>query len=61
MDKSVIGLITGEVPAPPPTGNDVLIDSDILLDSDGKIRMQYAVSDPDPILGIGHKKQWVLL
>ena len=29
--KSVVGLSTGEVPAPPANGND------ILLDSDGKI------------------------
>ena len=40
--KSVICLSTGEVPAPPETGND------ILLGSDGKIQMQYVVSDPDP-------------
>ena len=40
--KSVIDLSAGEVPVPTATG-DV-----ILLDSDGKIRMQYVVSDHDP-------------
>ena len=40
--KSVIEISTGEVPTPPETGND------ILLDSDGKNWMQYVVSDPDP-------------
>ena len=49
--KSVIGLSTGEVPAPPETGNDILIDSDILLDSYVKIRMHYVVSGPDPDVG----------
>ena len=51
--KSVIELRTGEVPAPSVTGNDILLESDILLDSDGKVRMQYAVSDPDPDVGNG--------
>ena len=49
----MIDLSTGEVPAPPETGNDILIYSDILLDSDGKIRMQYVVSDPEPNVGDG--------
>ena len=40
--KAVIEISTGEVPTPPETGND------ILLDSDGKKWMQYVVSDPDP-------------
>ena len=47
----MIDLSTGEVPSPPATGNDIPLDSDILLDSDGKIRMQYVVSDPDPDVG----------
>ena len=49
----MIDLSTGEVPAPPATGNNILLDSDILRDSDGKIRMQYVVSDPDPDVGVG--------
>ena len=40
--KSVIYLIIGELLVPSLTGKDML------LDSDGKIRMQYVVSDPDP-------------
>ena len=40
--KSVIGLSTGELPAPIATGNDILMDSYV------KIRMQYVVSYPDP-------------
>ena len=51
--KSVIDLITGQVPAPPETGNDIILDSDILLDIDGKIWMQYVVSDLDPYDGYG--------
>ena len=38
----MIGLSTVEMPVPPAIWND------ILLYSDGKIRMQYVVSDPDP-------------
>ena len=34
---------------PPSTGND------ILLDSDGKNRMQYAISDPGPDVGDGKR------
>ena len=48
--KSVIDLTTGEVPALPETGND------IILDSDGKIRMQYLLSDPDPDIGYGTRE-----
>ena len=51
--KTVIEIITGEVPVAPATGNDILIDNFILLYSDGKIRMQYDVSDPDPDDGYG--------
>ena len=40
--KAGIDLSTGEVQAQPEKWND------IILDSDGKIRMQYVVSDPDP-------------
>ena len=43
----MIGLNIGEVPAPPATGND------IILDSDGNIWMHYVVSDPDPDIGYG--------
>ena len=43
----MIDLSAGEVPAPPATANA------ILLDSDGKIWMQYVVSDPDPDVGDG--------
>ena len=43
----MIDLSTGEVPAPTATGNTTLIYSD------GKIRMQYVVSDPDPDVGDG--------
>ena len=43
----MIVLSTGEVPAPPATGYD------ILLDSDGKIWRQYVVSDPGPDVGGG--------
>ena len=45
--KSVIDLSTGEVPALPETGND------IILDSDGKIRTQYVLSKTDPNFGDG--------
>ena len=51
--KSVIDLCTGEVPAVSANGNDIILDSDLLLDSDGKIRMQYVVSDPDTDVGDG--------
>ena len=51
--KSVIGLSTREVPAPSENGNNILLNSDILLESDGKIRMQYVVSDPEPNVGDG--------
>ena len=51
--KSVIDLSTGAVPAPPETGNAILLDSDILTYSDNKIRIQYVVSDPDPDVGDG--------
>ena len=47
----MIGIITGEVPAPPVTGNYILIYSDILLGSDGQNWMQNVVSDPDPDVG----------
>ena len=40
-------LSTGELPVPSETGND------ILLDSYGKNRMQYVVSDIDPDVGDG--------
>ena len=33
---------------PPATGNDILLDSDILLESNEKKWMHYVVSDPDP-------------
>ena len=45
--KSVIDISTGQVPEPPANGND------ILLDSDGKIQIQYVVSDPDLDVGDG--------
>ena len=32
---------------PPATGNDILLDSDILLESNEKRWMHYVVSDPD--------------
>ena len=32
---------------PPATGNDILLDSDILLESNEKKWMHYIVSDPD--------------
>ena len=37
----------------PATGNDILLDSDIILDSNGKIRMHYVVSYPEPDVGNG--------
>ena len=37
------------MPEPPETGND------ILLDSDGKIWMQFVVSDPEPDIGDGKR------
>ena len=43
----MVDLSTGEVPAPSEIGND------ILLYSDGKIRMQNVVSDPEPDAGDG--------
>ena len=43
----MIDLITGELMALPGAGDD------ILLYSDGKIWMQYVVSDPDPDFGGG--------
>ena len=49
----MIDLSTEEVPAPTETGKGVILDSDIILDSDGKIRMQYVVSDTDPDVGDG--------
>ena len=45
--KAVIDLKTRKVPAPTATGND------ILLDSDGKIRMHYVVYDTHPDVGDG--------
>ena len=48
MGKAVIELITVEVLTPPATGNDILLGSDILLDKDGNIWMQYVLSDPEP-------------
>ena len=45
--KEVIELSTGEVPVPPATGNDILLDSDILLESNEKKWMHYVVSDPE--------------
>ena len=51
--KSVIDLSTREVLAPPATSNDILLDSYILLESDGNMRIQYVVSDPDPYFGDG--------
>ena len=47
MVKEVIDLSTEEVPAPPATGNDILLYSYV------KIRMQYVVSDPGPYFGDG--------
>ena len=52
----MIYLSTGEVPVPPATGNDILIESDILIDSDGGIQMQYVVSDPDHDVGDGTRE-----
>ena len=49
----MIDLSKLEVPENPATGNDILIDSDILLGSDGKTRMQYVVSDTEPDVGGG--------
>ena len=43
----MIVLSTGEVSTPPETRND------ILLYSDGKVRMQYVVYDPGPYVGDG--------
>ena len=54
--KSVIDLSTGEVKSTPSTVNAIILYSDILLDSDGKIWMQYVVSDPDPDVGYGTSK-----
>ena len=47
MVKAVIELSTEEVPAPPATGNDILLYIYV------KIWMQYVVSDPDPYVGDG--------
>ena len=41
----MIDLSTGEVPASLENRNDILLESDILLDSDNKIQTQYVVSD----------------
>ena len=49
----MIDLSTGEVTSPLSTVNDILIDSDILINSNGKIWMQYVVSDPDTDDGDG--------
>ena len=49
----MIYLSTGEVPAPPETRNNILFESDILIYSDGKIWMQYIVSDTNPNIGDG--------
>ena len=58
----MIDFSTGEVSVTPATGNDILLDSDIILDSNGKIRMHYVVSDPDPDVGYGkHKTMGVTL
>ena len=60
--KAVIDLITGRVLAPPSTGNDILLDSDISIDSYGKICMQYVVSDTEPDVEVGQKEEpWMLL
>ena len=52
----MIDLSTGEVTSPPSTVNDILIDSDILINSNGKIWMQYVVSDSDPDVVDGIRK-----
>ena len=52
----MIDLSTGEVTPPPSTVNDILIDSDILINSNGKIWMQYVVSDSDPDVVDGTRK-----
>ena len=49
----MVELSTGEMSEPSSTGYGVILDSDILLESDGKIRMQDVVSDPDPDVGDG--------
>ena len=49
--NTVIGLSTVEVPAPPATDNDILLDSDIPLDSDQKTQIQHVVYDTDPDFG----------
>ena len=52
----MIDLSTGEVTSPLSTVNDILIDSDILINSNGKIWMQYVVSDSDPDVVDGIRK-----
>ena len=47
----MIDLSTGEVPGPPATSNDIILDSDILLASYVKIWMQYIVSDIETDVG----------
>ena len=49
----MIDISTGEVPAPSEIGNGILLDNNILLDNDGKIRTQYVVYSTDPDVGDG--------
>ena len=52
----MIDLSTREVKSTTESMNAIILYSDILLDSDGKIWMQYVVSDPDPDVGYGTSK-----
>ena len=40
----------------PATRNDIILDSDILLDSDWKVWMQYVISNLDPDIGDGKRE-----
>ena len=59
--KAVMDLSTGEVPATSATGNSILLDSDIILESDGKIGCSILYLILTLMLGMGHEKPWVLL
>ena len=50
--EAVIDLSTGEVPAPPATGIDILLDSD-------RCSMLYLILNL--MLGMGHEETWLLL
>ena len=56
----MIDLSKLEVPENPATGNDILIDSDILLGSDEKLGCSMLYLILNLMLGMGQEEPWVL-